>query len=135
MLFRKVISMSGTREFYFNNRWKGLEKLSEFLGDKNCSKNNSVDLSTSEQIAEVVNVIEIFLSFSGDIKSALLDDKLSKEDLEIEIEALNARVMWAIEKLKEGSSLIEEEIRSMKISYANVKAYELWEKMEKEKKI
>jgi hypothetical protein len=126
--------MSGTPEFYFNNRWKGLEKLSEFIGDKKCSKNNSVDLSTSENIAEVVNVIEIFLTFSSDVKSALLDDKLTKEDLEIEIEALNARVKWAIEKLHEGSSLIEEELRSMKISYANVKAYEVWEKMEKEKK-
>ena len=59
---------------------------------------------------------------------------MTKEDLEIEIEALNARVKWAIEKLQEGSSLIEEELRSMKISYANVKAYEMWEKMEKEKK-
>ena len=46
--------MSGTPEFYLNNRWKGLEKLSEFIGDKKCSKNNSVDLSTSENIAEVV---------------------------------------------------------------------------------
>lgn len=126
--------MSGTPEFYFNNRWEGLEKLSEFIGDKNCSKNNSVDLSTSEKIAEVVSVIEIFLTFSGDVKSALLNDKLSKEDLEIEIETLNVRVKWAIEKLKEGSSLIDDELRSMMISYANVKTNELWEKMEKDQK-
>lgn len=126
--------MSGTPEFYFNNRWKGLEKLSEFIGDKNCSKNNSVDLSTAEEIAEVVNVIEIFLSFSSCIKTALLDDKLSKEDFEIEVAVLNARVKWAIEKLQERSILIDNESRSMMISYANVKVYDLWEKMNKEKK-
>ena len=126
--------MSGTTEFYFSNRWKGLEKLSEFIGDKNCSKNNSVDLSTAEEIAEIVYVIEIFLSCSSYIKTALLDGKLSKEDFEIEVEALNARVKWAIEKLQEQSSLIGYESRSLMLSYANVKVCELWEKIEKEQK-
>ena len=123
--------MSGTPEFFFNNRWKGLEKLSGFIGDKNCFKNNSIDPSTAEEIAEVVNVIEIFLTFSGYIKEALIENKLSKEDLEIELEALNARIKWAIEKLQEGSSLIDTELRAIIASYTNVKVNELWEKEKK----
>jgi hypothetical protein len=120
--------MSGTSDFYFKNRWKGMEKISQIIGDKQCNKNNSVALSIAEEVAEVLKVIEIFLSFSNHIAAALMDDKLSKEDLEFEIEVLNDRVKWAVEKLQEGSSLIEGELRSMVISYANVKAYELFKK-------
>ena len=123
--------MSGTPEFFFNNRWKGMEKLSGFIGDKNCLKNNSINLSNAEEIAEVVNVIEIFLTFSEYIKEALIENKLSKEDIEIELAALNARIKWAIEKLQEGSSLIDTELRAIMASYSNVKVNELWEKEKK----
>jgi hypothetical protein len=129
-----VMSMSGTSDFYFKNRWKGLEKISQFIGDKQCYKNNSVALSNAEEIAEITNVMEVFLSFSNHIAAALMDEKLSKKDLEIEIEALNARIKWAVEKLQEGSSLIDGELRSMVTSYANVKACDLLEKIENERK-
>lgn len=127
--------MSGTSDFYFKNRWKGLEKISQLIGDKQCYKNNSVALSNAKEIDEVIKVIEIFLSFSDHIAAAFIDDKLSKEDLEVEIEALNARVKWAVEKLQESSSLINGELGSMMTSYANVKAYDLLEKIEKEDRI
>ena len=118
--------------------WGRVEKRENEVGEVVSSKFDPLYTYGPDEVKNGVYLVyfESYKKIDSDCKNFWrCKIGMTKEDLEIEIEALNARVKWAIEKLQEGSSLIEEELRSMKISYANVKAYEVWEKMEKEKKI
>jgi len=121
----KDICMSSKPEYYFEQRWKGLESLAKVIGHRDfSSKRSSVEISIGEQIQELVKVIVNVLNSSSDIKSALFDNSLTEDAFHNDICALEARINHAISLLNEASEEIIQMKKSISDSFANHKAYQ-----------
>jgi hypothetical protein len=127
--------MSGTSEYYFAKRWRGIEKLGQLIGNKEQnSARSSADLSIAEEISDVISIVEKFLNFSVEIRNALLEQKLSEEDLVNEIRVLGKRMEWATSVLKEASIEVNLELNSILQSNVNGKTTNLNESEQKDEK-
>ena len=127
--------MSGTPEYYFAKQWHGIEKLGELIGDKQPnSKRSSIELSIAEKISDIIAVTEIFLHFSGEVKNALFEQKLSENDLLEEINVLDGRIKWAVNVLQDASAEINNELNRILVSNTNVQVARLLENMTKDQK-
>ncbi len=116
--------MSGTQEYYFEQRWKGLESLAKIIGHRDfSSKRSSVEISIGEQLQELVTVVESVLNSSSELKNALFDNSLTDDAFHHEISALETRINDAISALKDASEEIIQMKKSISISFANHKAY------------
>ena len=109
--------MSGTPEYYFAKRWRGIEKLGKLIGDKQpYSARSSVQLSTAEEIGDIIEVIEIFLHYSDVVKDALVGAELSENELSNEIRVLDDRIKWATNVLQDASEQIKIELNRILVS-------------------
>jgi hypothetical protein len=127
--------MSGTPEYYFAKRWHGIEKLGKLIGDNQPnSKRSSIELSITEEIGDIIAVIEIFLHFSGVVKNALFEQKLSENDLLNEISVLDDRVKWAVNVLQDASAEINSELNRILVSNKNLQVDRLFENISKDQK-
>jgi hypothetical protein len=112
--------MSGTPEYYFEQRWMGLESLAKIIGHRNfSSKRNSVELSLGEQLQDLDQVIESVLACSSEIRDALFDKSLSEDALHHEVSVLEARVEQAVASINEGVSEIVRMKNGMLVALAN----------------
>jgi hypothetical protein len=120
--------MSGTPEYYFEQRWMGLESLAKIIGHRNfSSKRNSVELSLGEQLQDLDQVVESVLACSSEIRDALFDKSLSEDALHHEVSVLEERVGQAVASLNEGVSEIVRMKKGMLISLANHQAVEKYQ--------
>lgn len=98
-------------EFYFEQRWKGLEQIARIVGKTNySSKRNSNELSVGEELQDLYVVIETIRMGSVEIQEALQEGRLSGEAIVNDLEALDSRIKRATEILKKEA----EEIDSLK---------------------
>ena len=119
--------MSGTHEYYFEQRWIGLDNLAKILGNKNFSrKSSSIELSLGEQFQDLSQVIENILGYSDEIHKALLDKSLSEDAFCNELNALEWRVKQAIASLNEELEEIQRLRNRILISVANQKIAEIF---------
>jgi hypothetical protein len=117
--------MSGTPEYYFQQRWMGLESLAKIIGHRDfLSKRSSVEISIGEQLQELIKVVEIVLNSSSELKNALFDNSLSEDAFHHEISALDARINDAISALKDASEEIIQMKKNISTSFANYKSYQ-----------
>ena len=116
--------MSGTPEYYFAKRWRGIEKLGKLIGDKQpYSTRSSIQLSTAEEIGDIIEVIEIFLHYSDVVKDALVGAELSENELSNEIRVLDDRIQWATNVLQDASEKIKSELNRILVSTAKHKGH------------
>ncbi len=109
--------MSGTPEYYFAKRWRGIEKLGKLIGDKQpYSTRSSIQLSTAEAIGDIIDVIEIFLHNSEVVKDALVGAEISENELSNEIRVLDDRIKWATNVLQDASEQIKIELNRILVS-------------------
>jgi len=112
--------MSGTPEYYFAKRWKGLENLAQIVGDRDFSnKRNSVELSFGEELQDLVGVIEGVLACSSEIQEALFEKKLTADALQHDVYALELRVEQAVAMLNKGTEEILHMRKKMLIALSN----------------
>jgi hypothetical protein len=116
--------VSGTPEYYFAKRWRGIEKLGKLIGDKQpYSTRSSIQLSTAEEIGDIIEVIEILLHYSDVVKDALFGAELSENELSDEIRVLDDRIKWATNVLQESSEKIKSELNRILVSTAKHKGH------------
>ena len=117
--------MSGTPEYYFEQRWMGLESLAKIIGHRNfSSKRNSVELSLGEQLQDLVQVVESILACSSEIRDAIFEKSLSEDALHHEVSVLEARVLQAVATLNEGVSEIVRMKNGMLVAIKNHQGYD-----------
>jgi hypothetical protein len=115
--------MSGTPEYYFQQRWAGLENISAVIGNKTYSnKTNSVDLDFGERLQDLVQVISSILGNSDEIREALLENRLSEGALYNDFSVIEQRIESAISTLKDGMDEVLRLRNSMLTSLASLKA-------------
>ena len=116
--------MSGTPEYYFEQRWIGLESLAQIIGSRTfSSKRNSVELSLGEKFQDLVTIIESLLACSFEIRDALFENKLSEDAFHHDISMLERRVEQAVATLNEGVSEVMRMKVDVLVSLANHRAY------------
>jgi hypothetical protein len=117
------ICMSGTPEYYFEQRWIGLESLAQIIGSRTFSiKRNSVELSLGEKFQDLVTIIESLLACSFEIRDALFENKLSEDAFHHDISMLERRVEQAVATLNEGVSEVMRMKVDVLVSLANHRA-------------
>lgn len=117
--------MSGTPEYYFEQRWIGLERLAKIIGDRNfSSKRNSIELSLGEQFQDLVQVVESLLACSSEIRNALFEKSLDEDEFQHDVSVLEARVEQAVTALNEGVSEIVRMKNGMLVALATHRGHD-----------
>jgi hypothetical protein len=125
LIFTELLRMSGTPECYFQQRWAGMESLAKIVGDRNYSlKRHSVELSLGERLQDLDRVIVNILSCSSEIRDAILEKRVTADELCSDVNALESRVAECIDSLKSGVFKITRMRDEMLISIVNVMAAE-----------
>ena len=102
-----------------------MESLAKIVGDRNYSlKRNSVELSLGERLQALDQVIVNILSCSSEIRDAILDKRITVDELCSDVNALESRVVECIDSLKNGVFKITRMRDEMLIAIANVMAAE-----------
>jgi hypothetical protein len=123
--------MSGTPEYYFQQRWLGMENLGKIVGERSFSnKRNSVELSLGERLSHLNDVTVSILACSGEIRDAILDKTLTEDALLGDLDALEARVKQATDALQNQVEEVLSFKRSLQVTIANYKTIEAWESLQ-----
>ena len=117
--------MSGTPEYYFEQRWMGLKSLAKIIGHRNFSnKRNSVELSLGEQLQDLVQVVESVLACSSEIRDALFEKSLVEDAFHHDVSVLEARVVQAVAALNQGVSEIVRMKNGTLVAFAHHQGYD-----------
>jgi hypothetical protein len=120
--------MSGTHEYYLQQRWLGMENLGRIVGDRSFSnKRNSVELSLGERLHDLDSVTASILACSGEIRAAMLDKTLTEDALLSDLDALKARVKEANDELQNRLEEILRLERSLQVMNAEQRLLAMWE--------